>query len=227
MWAIMKKEFKSIFFSPMGYIVIAMFLLVFSCLFYIFSVNNRSVDLSSIYYGTALYGLPIITAVLTMRSFAEERNKDTEQLLFMSPRSTLSIVLGKFFSIIAVICLTLVISLIYYLVLLAYGTPDFKIILITIIGFLLLSMAYVSFGIFISSITESQVIAAIVTLVFLMLPLFISLGNGALSYLSLIDLFTKLPSGVISAKEIIGLLSFTIMCISLVVIGIKRRRMYK
>lgn len=227
MWAIIKKEFKSTFFSPIGYIVVAMFLIIFSTLFYIFSINNRSVDLSSVYYGTALYGLPIITAVLTMKSFAGEKSKDTEQLLFMSPRSTLSIVMGKFFSIVSIILVMLIMSFMYYLVLLQYGVPNIKLLLVTMLGFILLSMAYISFGLLASSITESQVVAAIITLVFLMSPLFASYGNGIFSYLSLIDLFIKFSSGVISVKEIVGLLSFTVMCITLIVIGIKRRKRIK
>ena len=71
------------------------------------------------------------------------------------------------------------------------------------------------------------VISAIITLVYLMLPLFLSFGNGALSYLSLIDFYKKFPSGVLSAKEIIGLISFTIMCLGLVVMVIKRRKSYR
>lgn len=227
MWAIIKKEFKSTFFSPIGYIVVAMFLIIFSTLFYIFSINNRSVDLSSVYYGTALYGLPIITAVLTMKSFAGEKSKDTEQLLFMSPRSTLSIVMGKFFSIVSIILVMLIMSFMYYLVLLQCGVPNIKLILVTMLGFILLSMAYISFGLLASSITESQVVAAIITLVFLMSPLFASYGNGIFSYLSLIDLFIKFSLGVISVKEIVGLLSFTVMCITLIVIAIKRRKRIK
>lgn len=227
MWAIIKKEFKSNFYSPIGYIVIAMFLIIFSTLFYVFSINNRSVDLSSIYYGTALYGLPIITTVLTMKSFAGEKSKDTEQLLFMSPRSTLSIVMGKFFAVLGVIVVALILSFMYYLVLLQCGVPNIKLILITMLGFLLLSMAYISFGLLASSITESQVVSAIITLVFLMIPLFASYGNGIFSYLSLIDLFIKFSSGVISVKEIVGLISFTTMCITLIVIVIKRRKRIK
>lgn len=223
MWAIIKKEFKSTFFSPIGYIVVAIFLIIFSTLFYIFSINSRSIDLSSVYYGTALYGLPIITAVITMKSFSEERSKDTEQLLFMSPRSILSIVMGKFLAIVSVIVVTLIISFLYYLVLLQCGVPDIRLILVTMLGFLLLSMAYISFGLLASSMTESQVVSAIITLVFLMSPLFASYGNGIFSYLSLINLFTKFSLGVISAKEVVGLISFSVMCISLVVIGLKKR----
>ena len=227
MWAIMKKELKTIFYSPIGYIVIAAFLIVFGVLLYIMSLTNRSVDLSSVYYGTALYGLPIIVTVLTMRSFSEEKNKQTDQILYMSPRSTISIVFGKFFAIMSVILISLILSLIYFVILKSYGNPSFKLVLITILGFILLSMAYVSFGILVSSLTENQVVSAIITLVFLMLPLFLSFGNGALSYLSLIDLYSKFPVGVISAKEIIGLTSFTAMCILLIVLTIKRRKIYR
>lgn len=227
MWAIIKKEFKSNFFSPIGYIVVAMFLIIFSTLFYIFSINNRSIDLSNIYYGTALYGLPIITAVLTMKLFAGEKSKDTEQLLFMSPKSTLSIVMGKFLAIVGIILIMLIISFMYYFILLSCGVPNIKLVLITMLGFLLLSMAYISFGLLASSITESQVVAAIITLIFLMSPLFTSYGNGIFSYLSLIDLFTNFSLGVISVREIIGLISFTVMCITLIVIVIKCRKRVK
>ena len=224
MWAIIKKEFKSIFLSPIGYIVLAIFLIIFSSFFYFYTTTTRSVDLSTVYYAVALYGLPIITSLLTMKSFSEERNKGTEDLLFMSPRSISSIVMGKFISIFFVICVEVMFSLMYYLILLSFGTPNICVLILTIIGFLLLSAAYISFGILISSLTENQVISAIITLVFLTLPLFVPYGNGILSNLSIIDFYTKMPLGIISISEIIGLLSFTITCIALTIIGIKKRR---
>ncbi len=227
MWAVMKKELKTMFYSPMGYIVIAVFLLVFGGLFYIMTFANKSVDLNTVYYGTALYGLPIIVAVLTMRTFSEEKNKETDQILYMSPRSTLSIVLGKFFAVMSVILISIVFSLIYFVILKSYGNPKFLLVFITILGFILLSMAYVSLGILISSITENQVVSAIITLIFLMLPVFLSYGNGTLSYLGLINLYSKFPTGVVSFKEIIGLISFTIMCGGLTVFSIKKRKLYK
>jgi len=137
MWAIVKKEFKTIFYSPMGYIVVAMFLIVYSTIFYATAIASGSVDLSSTYYWTAVYGLPFIIAILTMRSFAEERSKGTEQLLEISPKSIFSIVMGKFFSMVGVICVTLIISFMYYFILLKFGNPDIKLVLITMIGFIL------------------------------------------------------------------------------------------
>ena len=93
--------------------------------------------MSSTYYWTAVYGLPFIMAILTMRSFAEERSKGTEQLLEISPKSIFSIVMGKFFSMVGVICVTLIISFMYYFILLKFGNPDIKLVLITMIGFIL------------------------------------------------------------------------------------------
>lgn len=227
MWAIAKKDFKTIFFSPIGYIVVAIFLIVFSALIYVSSISSRTVDFNVIYYAIALYALPIITSVLTMRSFAEERNKDTEKLLYSSPRNTMSIICGKFIAIFAVICICVALTLLYYIIILQFGIPNIKLIAVTILGFLLLSISYITFGILISSLTENQIISALITLVFLMLPLFVSYGNGILSYLSIIDFYTKFPIGLISVKEIVGLISFSIACIFLTFIEIKRRKKFE
>jgi ABC-2 type transport system permease protein len=159
-----------------------------------------------------------------MKSFAGEKSQDTEQLLYVSPKRTLSIVLGKIFSIASIIGISLIISIVYYLILSAYGTPDFGRIIVAWIGFMLLSIAYISFGILMSSVTGNQIVSAIITLVFLMLPLVFSVNNEVLSYIFLIDYYQKFASGVISLKEIVCLVSFSIMCVSLTTIGIEKRR---
>lgn len=223
MLAVFKKELKTMFFSPVGYVIVAVFLLIFSAMFYLFSVNSRSIDLGTIYFAIALYGLPIFVTVLTMKSFAGERNKKTEQLLYISPRSTVSIIMGKFLAFVVTVCIALILSSIYYLILSMFGNPSVSRLLVIWLGFVLLSMAYISFGILVSSLTESQVIAAVVTLIFLMLPTFIS-NSGAFSYLILVDFFQKFATGVITVREIVCLLSFTIMCITITTIGIEKRR---
>lgn len=227
MWAIIKKEFKTFFYSPIGYIIVAMFLIIYSTIFYVTAIASGSVDLSSTYYWTAVYGLPFIMAILTMRSFAEENSKGTYQLLEISPKSTLSIIMGKFFAMVGVICLTLLISFMYYFILLKFGTPDIKLVLVSMLGFILLSMAYISFGMLASSLTENQVIAAVITLVFSIIPLFVSYGDGIFSNLALITLFEKFSTNVISVDEIVGLLSFTVMCITLTVLVMQRKKCLK
>lgn len=227
MWAIIKKEFKTFFYSPIGYIIVAMFLIIYSTIFYVTAIASGSIDLSSTYYWTAVYGLPFIMAILTMRSFAEENSKGTYQLLEISPKSIFSIVMGKFFAMLGVICLTLLISFMYYFILLKFGTPDIKLVLVSMLGFILLSMAYISFGMLASSLTENQVIAAVITLVFSIIPLFVSYGDGIFSNLALITLFEKFSTNVISVDEIVGLLSFTVMCITLTVLVIQRKKCLK
>ena len=113
MWAIFKKELKTYFLSPIGYIAIGIFMLVYSIFFYLTTIMYGSLDMGNLYYATARYGLLLIIPLLTMRMFAEERKSGTEQLLLTSPRSVTSIVLGKFFAAVMVIVITLLLSIIY------------------------------------------------------------------------------------------------------------------
>ena len=131
--------------------------------------------------------------------------------------------MGKFLAFVVTVCIALILSSIYYLILSMFGNPSVSRLLVIWLGFVLLSMAYISFGILVSSLTESQVIAAVVTLIFLMLPTFIS-NSDAFSYLILVDFFQKFATGVITVREIVCLLSFTIMCITITTIGIEKRR---
>ena len=116
MWAVFKKELKTYFLSPIGYIAIGIFMLMFSIFFYLTTISYGSVDMGNLYYATARYGLLLMVPLLTMRMFAEERKNGTEQLLLTSPRSVTSIVLGKFFAALAVILITLILSIIYAII---------------------------------------------------------------------------------------------------------------
>ena len=97
MWAVIKKEFKSYFLSPIGYIYIGIFLLLCSLFFYIDIFSYQSTIFSQM-FGSTVVVLTFLVPVLTMRMFSEERKNGTEQLLLTSPRSVTSIVLGKFFA---------------------------------------------------------------------------------------------------------------------------------
>ena len=121
MLAILKKEFKSYFLSPIGYVVIGIFLFVFSVFFYLTAIGNGSVDLGALYYYTALYGLIIIAPILTMRMFAEERKTGTEQLILTSPVSMVGVVFGKFLAAMCVIIITLIISIMYLFIVKFFG----------------------------------------------------------------------------------------------------------
>ena len=227
MWAIIKKELKTYFLSPIGYVVIGILLLVFSLFFWLTTIQSGSVDLSSLYYYVALYGLIIAVPMLTMRMFSEERKNGTEQLLLTSPISITKVVLGKLIASLGVIIITLLISFGYFGLVSLFGKASIMSVLTAMLGFVLVSIAALSVGMFASSITENQVISAIVTVAFLGLTLFIENISSSLSSLSIMSFYEKFPVGVISLKEIAGLVSFSIVFIALTILVMQRRKSVK
>ena len=117
MWAVYKKELKSYFLSPIGYIAIGLFLIMFSLFFYLTTFSVGAYDMGNLYFNTARYGLLLIIPIITMRMFAEERKNGTEQLLLTSPRSITGIIMGKFLAAVTLIVITLLFSLLYYVIL--------------------------------------------------------------------------------------------------------------
>ena len=227
MWAVMKKEFKSYFLSPIGYVVIGILLLVCSVFFYLTSIQMGTVDLGSLYYYVALYGLIIASPILTMRMFAEERKNGTEQLILTTPVSITKVVLGKLFAALGVIVITLIISFGYYAIVSVFAGTSIVPVLTAMLGFVLVSAATISVGMFASSITENQVISAVITIAFLILSLFLRNINEALGSLSLMSFYEKFPSGIISWTEVAGLVSFTILFTSLTILIMQRRKSVK
>ena len=227
MWAVIKKEFKSYFLSPIGYIYIGIFLLLCSLFFYIDIFSYQSTIFSQM-FGSTVVVLTFLVPVLTMRMFSEERKNGTEQLLLTSPRSVTSIVLGKFFAACFVVLISTFATLIYYGILCYFGKPHFASSIVAILGFSLLSMAYVSFGMFASSLTENQVISAIISVGFFLLLWFLPNMVSVLSNYSLMDAFySSFMQGTISIANLVLLLSFTIMFILFTIMVIQRRKLVK
>ena len=227
MWAVMKKEFKSYFLSPIGYVVIGILLFVCSVFFYLTSIQMGTVDLGSLYYYVALYGLIIAAPILTMRMFAEERKNGTEQLILTAPISITKVVLGKLFAALGVILITLIISFGYYAIVSVFANTSIVPVLTAMLGFILVSAAAISVGMFASSITENQVISAVITIAFLIMSLFLRNINEALGSLSLMSFYEKFPSGIISWTEVAGLVSFTILFTALTILIMQRRKSVK
>ena len=227
MFAIYKKELKSYFLSPTGYITIGLFLLIFSLFFYLTTVSVGGYDIGNLYFNTARYGLLIIVPILTMRMFAEERKNGTEQLLLTSPRSITEIVLGKFLAGVSVIVITLIFSLIYYAILCFFKAPNLVPTLVMILGFLLVGMAAISIGMFISSLTENQIISAVVTIVFFVSSWFLPNLNDNFSIIDLMSNYQKFPAGLISMFEVVNLLGITVVFILFTIIIMQRKKSIK
>ncbi len=227
MLAVFKKELKSYFLSPIGYVAIGLFLLVFSLFFYLTTIYQRAIDMGNLYFNTARYGLLVIVPIITMRMFAEERKNGTEQLLLTSPKSITGIVFGKLLAAIALIAITLIISLMYYVILCFFQAPNIVPVLVMILGFLLLSIAAISLGMFASSITENQVISAIITIVFLVIPWFLPNFGEGFEIIDLMSSYQKFPAGVISIQEVVRLVSFATVFILITIMIMQRRKSVK
>ena len=227
MWAIFKKELKTYFLSPIGYITIGIFMLMYSIFFYLTTITYGSLYLGDLYYATARYGLLLMIPLLTMRMFSEERKNGTEQLLLTSPRSVTSIVLGKFLAAVAIILITMLFSIVYAVIISFFGNVAISTLIVTMLGFLLVAMAAISIGMLASSITENQIISAILTIGILVAPWFLVDMSEIFSSIDLIDKFLSFATGSIAIADVISLLSITVMCILITIVLIKRRKTVK
>ena len=226
MLAILKKELKTYFLTPMGYVFIGLFLEVSSLIFYIYTYVSRSLNFSYVFYDSAII-LTFIIAILTMNMFAGERKNGTDQIIMTSPKSITGIVLGKFIAALIVVLITEVFSLIYLAIISHFGTPDISTLGTTLLGFILLTMAYISFGQLASSITDQPIIAYIITFVFFFASMYIKNLSNIFSMVSFIDLYEKFVNGIIPIEETVQLITFTITCIILTIIILQRRKNLK
>ena len=227
MWAIVKKEFKSYFLSPIGYIYIGAFLLTCSIFFYLDIFVNLSTDFPYM-FGSAVTILTFIVPLITMRMFSEERKNGTEQLLLTSPRSITQVVLGKFIAAALVVLVSVLLTLIYFGILSYFGEPQLGKSLIAILGFALLSIAYVSFGMFASSLTENQVVSAVITIAVFVLLWFLPSFSSIFIDFSLMEaFFESFYLGTISIKNLVLLVSFTAIFVVFTIMVLQRRKSVK
>lgn len=223
MFAVIKKEFKSYFYSPVGYVFIGLFLIMFSIFFYVDVFQYQSTNFEYIFYSGATI-LTFLVPILTMRAIAEERKTGTEQLLLTSPLSITKVVLGKFIAATLIVAITEICTFLYFGILCYFGTPHITTALVTLLGFLLLAMSYISFGILASSITENQIIAGVITIGFFILTWFLPQFSSIFINFSLINMFSKFPTGQIDIADTVTFVTFTISCILLTIIVMQRRK---
>ena len=162
MKAIFKKEFRSYFLSPIGYVFVAIFFFVASLFFVINNIFGGYGDINAVFSSMTMIFL-FLTPVITMRSMAEEKNSKTDQLLLTAPVSVVSIVTGKLLAAMSVLAIAMATTVIYPIILLNFTTPAWGKFFGNYVGFFLMGTAFVSIGIYISALTENQIIAAVST----------------------------------------------------------------
>lgn len=167
MLPIYKKELRSYFTSMIGFVFIALFLVVVGIYFVSYNLVAGYANFDYVLQSIAFLFIILIPTV-TMRMIAEETKSKTDQLLYTSPISIEKVVSGKFFAVYTLYMIVVAVICFYPLILSQFGVVDFPLAYANIFGFALLGGAYISIGMFISSCTENQVIAAVLTfLVFL------------------------------------------------------------
>ncbi|MFN8598930.1 MAG: ABC transporter permease subunit [Candidatus Binatia bacterium] len=226
------RELRSIFVSPIAYVVMTGFLLLGGWFFFnLLARFNLLVSMYSSFQGGAeamqrlnvnefvlaplFHNLSVVLVILipmiTMRGFAEEKRAGTYELLLTSPVATWEIVLGKFVGMVAFISVMVALTSIYGLILWIYGNPEVGIMVSGYLGLLLLAITFVTIGLFASSLTENQIIAAVTGLVMLLLLFVIAwpadsagkVVGDVLRYVSVTEHFAGLVKGVIDSKSLV------------------------
>jgi len=179
MLAIYKKELKSYFTSMMGYVFIAFFLVIVGIYFVVYNMFSLYANFEYVLSSVSFIFILLIP-ILTMRLMAEENKQKTDQLLFTAPLPVGRIIAGKFFAVATVFLVAMGIISMYPLILLQFGAVPLKAAYAAILGFTLLGGAYIAIGLFISALTESQVVAAVVSFVVILVT---ALMDGLVNYL--------------------------------------------
>lgn len=179
MRAIYKREFQSYFRSMTGNVFVAL-LVVFTGIYFMAYNLNMGYPYFSYSLAGSLMVYLVAIPILTMRSFSEERKNKTDQLLLTAPISLFKVILGKYLAMISVLAIPMVIFCLFPLIIKMQGTAYLGIDYLSILVFYLLGCVYVAIGMFISSLTESQIIASISTFGILLV---LYLWNGILGFL--------------------------------------------
>jgi ABC-2 type transport system permease protein len=168
MFAIFKRELRAYFLTPIGYLYMGLFLLLSGIFFAVYNIFSQSSQFTG-FLGNILIVYLFTIPLLTMRLFSEEKKQNTDQLLLTSPVSITGIVCGKFLAALAVYCGTLAFTALYTIVIAVYGDLQTWETLGSYIGFLFLGASYISVGIFVSTVTENQLTAALLSFFALMI----------------------------------------------------------
>ena len=233
MGAVFKREMKTYFTSPIAYIFITAFFLYTGNYFVNINMAYGSTDTSYIF--TSVFTIMmILIPLMTMRLFSEEKKQRTDQCLLTAPISLAGIVAGKFFAALCVFLCAISVYIPYIVVLHTLaGTLEWATIIGTITALILLGASFISIGIFVSSLTESQIVAAIISFVVIMFFYMLDLLAGSVSNefissimkaLAFYTRYTEFASGIFNIGSIVFFLSVIFIFNFLTVRVLEKRR---
>lgn len=231
MLAIMKRDFRSYFNSPIAYVLIGLFMLLLG-LFFNSLISYGISDIMSEFVASMSGLLLFIVPILTMRSMAEDKKNGTEILLLTAPIRVTEIVIGKFLAAFGVFMTMTAASLVFPLITIIAGKPDIMLIISSYLGYILMGAVFISLGVFASSLTENQIIASIITLVSIFLiqniaflaGFFSGFMNKAILSLSISDRYEDFIRGIIDITSIVFMICYAAVFIFLTIRVIEHKR---
>lgn len=232
MGAIFRREVRSYFTSPIGYVFLAAFYAYTGIMFANTSLQSGYTKMDYL-FSTLLIIIIVLIPILTMRTISEEKRTRTDQCLLTAPVSLTGIVLGKFFAAFLVYAIAAAITVVLAVVVSVFGSPDWNVIVGNILALLLVGGAYISIGIFCSSLTENQIVAAVTSFVSLIAVSYLSLlGNllnnetisNIVSKISFSDRYYAFTYGVFDFSNVIFFISAIAVFLFLTVRTLEKRR---
>lgn len=235
MFTIIKREINSFFSSTIGYLVIAVFLVINGLFLWVFSGNFNILDAGfaelSPFFELAPWVLLFLIPAVCMRAFSDEMKMGTLELLLTKPVSLKQIVLGKYFGAVILILIALIPTILYVFTISELGNPagnwDVGSTIGSYIGLLFLLLAYTAIGIFASTISQNQIVAFIIA-VFLCFVLYYGFDGFSSSSLNISELgmkahFDSVARGVLDTRDLIYFFSITVFFIALTVLKLKQK----
>lgn len=231
MSAVFKRELKSYFLNPIGFVILGVFT-CFSGIFFalIFSNGMPNVEyVVSTMAGILIYAIPFIT----MRLISEDRRQKVDQALLTAPVSVTGVVLGKFLAALTLYGAGFGITLLYQLIISFFITTNWLIYLYALLGALLLGAAIISIGMFVSSLTESPVVSAAITFGVILASMMISSYSSQVTSpflqkvflaFSFIDRFYNFTASTLNLADIVYMLSIAAVFVFLTVRSVEQRR---
>ena len=232
MASIFKREFKAYFHTPLGYVIIAVAYFFTGYYFFTYNLYGGTTDFTQLYnllFPVVLFLVP----VLTMRLMSEEKRARTDQLLLTAPVSRFGIIMGKYLSAVCVFLIAISGTLIDAVITSFYGIVDWPCVIGNFLGIVLLGLAQISICLFLSSITESQVIAAVLGFavsLFLMLVDAISLVVSSkffqafFEYISFSERYNPFTLGIIELQNVIFFISIAALFCAISTAVLVRKR---
>ena len=232
MTAILKRELSAYFKSPIGYVFIAVSFLFSGFFFWYFTLSVGNTDVSFVFLGM-FYVYMIFVPVLTMRLMADENKQRTDQLLLTAPIGLMRLVAGKFLAAYLVFLLGDIVMLMYGVVLSFFAAVNWALILGNFTALALIGAVFVSAGLFVSTLTESQMVAAIgsialnvamalINVIASVIP--IQLISDVLSQISVFDRYYEFTTGIFSVSGVVFFASAAFIFLFLTVRVLERRR---